>query len=170
MSHVLGFSVSASLRPPDSLLCRWEVACLLGRAGGLQLTTSKMRNTPSKIRNRKATTSSGLSPPRPFCFGTSKKRRCGELRIPGTTLLSWDAEQASSPASHPRNDFASLGCGADEFVCPMLPTRRFAAEGRGGSEPKGMAVTRMDVAWRGTRRGRACASSALNQRERDPPP
>ena len=46
---------------------------MLGRAGGLQLTTSKMRNTPGKIRNRKATTSSGLSPPRPFCFGTSKK-------------------------------------------------------------------------------------------------
>ena len=118
VSHVLGFSVSASLRPPDSLLCRWEVACLLGRAGGLQLTTSKMRNTPSKIRNRKATTSSGLNPPRPFCFGTSKKkgdaessafqerlcfpgmrsRRVRLLRIPGTTLPLWDAEQTSSSA------------------------------------------------------------------------
>ena len=110
----------------------------------------------------------GFKPATAFLFWDLKKRRCGELRIPGTTLPSWDAEQTSSSAPHPRNDFAFLGCGADEFVCPMLPTRRFAAEGRGGSEPKGMAVTRMDVAWRGTRRGRACASSALNQRERPP--
>ena len=89
----------------------------------------------------------GFKPATAFLFWDLKKRRCGP---------------------HPRNDFAFLGCGADEtqFVCPMLPTRRFAAEGRGGSEPKGMAVTRMDVAWRGTRRG-ACASSALNQRERE---
>ena len=88
---------------------------------------------------------------------------------PATAFLFWDIKKKEMRrAPHSRNDFAFLGCGAGEFACPMLPTRRFAAEGRGGSEPKGMAVTRMDVAWRGTRRGRACASSALNQRERPP--
>ena len=46
--HILGFLVSASLRPLDSLLCRWEVTGMLAWQGGRFATHNKQNAEHTK--------------------------------------------------------------------------------------------------------------------------